>query len=124
MGKNKKNNHHKRNGSFLKKYSLPILAGALAPVFGAYAQSATGIQVVSQNGNGTRTVDINAGFQRFAFELVKNFSGYNYASQTWSFNDMKASLYPIGATALFSYALSDKGIGISDKLNRNLPFKI
>ena len=120
MVKNKNNNHRKRNGNFLKKYSLPILAGALAPVFGAYAQSNNSYRFTS----GTRTVDIKKGTQRFMFELIKNFSGYNYASQQWSFDNMKPSLYPIGATALFSYALSEKGLGVANKINANLPFKI
>ena len=51
MGKNKnnKNNHRKRNGNFLKKYSLPILAGALAPVFGAYNLSSNPLDVITYN---------------------------------------------------------------------------
>jgi len=127
MGKNKNNNNHrKRNGSFLKKYSLPILAGALAPVFGAYNLSSNPLEVKNYNEKGElqRTVFIRNGLQRFSFELIKAFSGYNYASQQWSFDNMKPSIYPIGATALFTYAISDKGLGVANKLNANLPFKI
>ena len=127
MGKNKNNNNHKKkNGSFLKKYSLPILAGALAPVFGAYNLSSNPLDVIKYNEKKevVRTVHIKNGLQRFSFEIIKAFSGYNYATQKWSFDNMKPSIYPIGATALFSYAISDKGLGVANKLNANLPFKI
>ena len=129
MGKNK-NNHKKRNGtSFLKKYSLPILAGALAPVFGAWAESGTDytderLVQLSPTRSTTETITVSAGIQRFAFNLIRSFSGYNYITQDWSFNNLKSSGYPIGATALFTYAISDKGLGIQNKLNANLPFKL